>query len=270
MLKVTNLNVKLAEEDKQILFDVNLEINSGEVHLINGRNGSGKSTLVNTIMGHPNFEVLSGRVEILDEEYPVHLIEKLEEIIIKSPKSRVQSPNVQNPKSKLQNSNKKINLDLSEAEPDQKSLAGIYLASQYPIEIPGVNLTNFLRLIYNVRQAKDLPVFKFKKLLEEKARVINYPEHLLKRNLNEGFSGGEKKKTEILQMLVLEPRYVLLDEIDSGLDKHSVKEVFGGLASIKEVFPHTAFVIITHYDKAQEYLQPNYVHEMVEGKLVIE
>lgn len=250
MLKVTNLNVKLTEDNKQILFDVNLTINPGEIHLINGRNGSGKSTLVNSIMGHPSFEITEGKIEILNATYPKHILDKLEIPISKSKETDL------------------FEFDLSGAEPDQKSLSGIYLASQYPVEIPGVNLTNFLRLIYNTRQEKPMPIFKFKKLLEEKSKIINYPNHLLKRNLNEGFSGGEKKKTEILQMLVLEPRYVLLDEIDSGLDKHSVREVFEGLSEIRKTLPNISFVIITHYDKVQEYLRPDFVHEMVEGRLM--
>ncbi|BCX14254.1 MAG: ABC transporter ATP-binding protein [Candidatus Dojkabacteria bacterium] len=258
MLKISNLKVKLSEGENIILHDVNLEVNPGEIHILNGRNGSGKSTLVNTIMGNPQFEVLDGKIEIVDEDYPEHIVESLcppdldqEDYIIRK------------------NPNGKYDVDLTEAEPSERSLVGVFLANQYPVEIPGVNLMQYLRLIYNVRKSENdkLPFFKFKQLVSERARLINYPEHLLKRNLNEGFSGGEKKKTEILQMLVCEPRYVLLDEIDSGLDKESVQDVFKGLSLFHKQNPKTAFIIITHYDRVKEFLNLDFEHEMVNGKL---
>jgi Fe-S cluster assembly ATP-binding protein len=252
MLKINNLSVKLSENNKEILQGITIEINPGEIHLINGNNGSGKSTLVNAIMGNPSFEITKGSVTLENENYSEFVFEKLknddEEIV--------------------EVINKDV-INITNLEPNAKSLLGLFLANQYPMEIPGVSLTNYLRLIYNIRRSKEeqLPVFKFRKLLEEKASLINYPKHLLARNLNEGFSGGEKKKTEILQMLILEPRYIMLDEIDSGLDRNSVKEVFEGLAKFKEINPKTSFIVITHYDKVQEYLKIDHTHEMESGKL---
>ena len=247
MLKISNLHIALSENKKEIVKNFNLEIKPGEVHLLNGKNGSGKSTLVNAIMGNPIFEITSGQIEIVGEEYPQYLITQIDPEYIKG-----------------------NTLLISEMEPNERSLAGVFLANQYPVEIPGVSLTSYLRMIYNARRDKDqqLPVFKFKKLLQEKADLINYPTHLLKRNLNEGFSGGEKKKTEILQMLVLEPRYVMLDEIDSGLDRHAVAEVFQGLVKYRELYPNSSLIIITHYDRVKEYLKPDFIHEMEAGILL--
>jgi Fe-S cluster assembly ATP-binding protein len=259
MLKVSNLQVKHGESGKLILRDVNLEVRPGEIHILNGRNGSGKSTLVNTIMGNPQFEVEAGKIEILDEFYQEHIIENF-----KHPDVDVSEYIF------TKKSNNKYDIDLTGAEPNERSLAGIFLANQYPIEIPGVSLMQYLRLIYNVRKKdkEKLPFFKFKQLVKERAKIINYPLHLLKRNLNEGFSGGEKKKTEILQMILLEPRYILLDEIDSGLDKESVEDVYKGILDFSTEHPDSAFVIITHYDKVEKYLKPTHIHEMVDGKLV--
>lgn len=247
MLKFENLTISLSSSKKEILRNINLEIKPGEIHLLNGRNGSGKSTLVNTVMGNPLFEITNGEISLLDETYPEDTL------------NRVESDSI---------SQNKINI--GELEPNHRSLLGIFLANQYPVEIPGVKLASYLRMIYNAKRPKDeaLPVFKFKKLLEEKASTINYPKELLERNLNEGFSGGEKKKTEILQMLILEPRYVLLDEIDSGLDKHAVREVFEGLVKFRSIYKNTGIVIITHYDRFQEYLKPDYIHEMDNGVLL--
>lgn len=247
MLNIQDLKVALTEGNKEIIHGLNLTINPGEIHLLNGNNGSGKSTLVNTLMGNPMFSVTGGKVQIKNENYSEYILSKID--------SELLEDNI---------------FDLTEMDTDQRSLLGLFLANQYPVEIPGVALTNYLRLIYNSRLPKEeqISVFKFKKLLEEKANIINYPKHLLSRNLNEGFSGGEKKKTEILQMLVIEPKYVFLDEIDSGLDRNSVKEVFEGIATFKEMNPNCALVIITHYDRALEYLSPTFVHEMSGGNLI--
>lgn len=247
MLKINNLVVALSEDKKEIVHGINLTIEQGKVHLLNGNNGSGKSTLVNALMGNPMFEIVSGSVELVNENIDSFILEKIDQDAIKGD-----------------------SIILSEIDPNERSLLGLFLANQYPVEIPGVSLMNYLRLIYNSRRTKEeqASVFRFKKLVEEKAEIINYPKHLLSRNLNEGFSGGEKKKTEILQMLVLEPRYVMLDEIDSGLDRNSVKEVFSGLAEFKKAFPKTSLVIITHYDRVQEYIKPDFVHEMKDGDLL--
>lgn len=256
MLKIENLHVSLIESKQEIIRGFNLEINPGEVHLLNGKNGSGKSTLVNSIMGNPSFATTEGSIQIINEKYSQNILNIIDPEFIN------QNLSIENQFG--------INLEITSMEPNERALAGIFLATQYPVEIPGVSLSSYLRLIYNSRRPKEeqLPVFKFKKLLEEKATIINYPLHLLKRNLNEGFSGGEKKKTEILQMLILEPKYIMLDEIDSGLDKHSVKEVFQGLVSFKKLYPESSFIIITHYEKIHEYLTPNFIHEISDGKLV--
>jgi len=247
MLKIENIFINLAEGKKEIVKGVSLDFKPSEVHLLNGKNGSGKSTLVNTIMGNPIYSVASGSIKITDEKYNDFIVSKIDSELIDNDV-----------------------LDLTSMEPNERSLAGVFLANQYPTEIPGVSLTSYLRLIYNSRREKSeqLNVYKFKQFIKERAEIIKYPEALLQRNLNEGFSGGEKKKTEILQMLVLESRYIMLDEIDSGLDKQSVKEVFEGLVNFKKLFPKTCFIIITHYDRAQEYLEPDYIHEMSEGRVL--
>ena len=253
MLKITNLQVSLAEEKKEILKGIDLHINQGEIHVLSGRNGSGKSTLVNTIMGNPAFEIKGGEISIEQETFEKEIFEEFDS---------------ENYKDFVHFKNGKYDIKINELESNERSMLGIFLATQYPPEIVGVNLSNYLRLIYNKRRKEKLPVFKFKKVLEEKAEIINYPKELLQRNLNEGFSGGEKKKTEILQMLLLEPRYVMLDEIDSGLDKQAVKEVFEALKKVHIENPQTSFIIITHYDKYAEYLKPDYIHEMQSGKIV--
>ncbi len=270
MLKIENLKVNLAESKKEIIHGISLEVRPGEVHLLNGNNGSGKSTLVNAIMGNPAFEVTSGALKILGN-YSSFVLNKIDEEHFSRHHLPAFSKETFSDQRQAGTSGVRdqVEVDITELEPNERSLLGLFLANQYPMEIPGVSLMSYLRLIYNSRRPKEeqLPVFKFRKLIEERAEIINYPKHLLKRNLNEGFSGGEKKKTEILQMLVLEPKYVMLDEIDSGLDRNSVKEVFSGLAKFKEAYPYTSFIIITHYDKVQEYLKPDFVHEMVDGQL---
>lgn len=247
MLKIENIFINLTEGNLEIVKGVSIDFKPGEVHLLNGKNGSGKSTLVNTIMGNPIYSIASGSIKIVGEEYSDFIRSKIDEDLLTNE-----------------------GLEVTTMEPNERSLAGIFLANQYPTEIPGVSLSSYLRLIYNSRRDKkdQLNVYKFKQFLKERAEIIKYPETLLNRNLNEGFSGGEKKKTEILQMLILEPRYIMLDEIDSGLDKQSVKEVFEGLVNYMKLFPKTCFIIITHYDKAQEYLDPDYVHEMSSGQLI--
>ncbi len=252
MFEVKNLSAKLIEGRKTILSDVNLLADKGQVHLVNGRNGSGKSSFFNVVMANPSFEKTSGTIKLIHEKYSRLEVEKI------------------NPEAFKKNEGDSFDIDISILEPNERSFAGLYLANQYPTEIPGVNLISYLRLIYNNRKPKEeqLPVFKFKKFLEERAELIKYPKHLLTRNLNEGFSGGEKKKTEILQFLILEPRYAFLDEIDSGLDKQSIQDVFEGLSNFRKINPEIAFIIITHYDKVQEYLKPDFVHEMVSGKMV--
>lgn len=249
MLRINNIHINLTEGNKEIVKGVSIDFKPGEVHLLNGKNGSGKSTLVNSVMGNPTYKIVDGEISIIGEVFSEFTKSKLDEEFV----------------------DKDGNITITSMEPNERSLSGIFLANQYPMEIPGVSLASYLRLIYNSRREKSeqLNVYKFKQFLKQRAEIINYPENLLTRNLNEGFSGGEKKKTEILQMLILEPRYVMLDEIDSGLDKQSVKEVFEGLVNFKKIFKETCFIIITHYDKAQEYLKPDYIHEMSEGRLIV-
>lgn len=156
---------------------------------------------------------------------------------------------------------------LLEMEPNERSIAGIYLANQYPIEVPGVNLFNFLRIAYNSRVAENeqMSVFKFRKYVEPILELLNISPEFINRNLNEGFSGGEKKKCEILQMAVLKPQFVILDETDSGLDVDSLKEVFKGISKIKKQNPEMSILIITHYNRITKYLPADKVHILREG-----
>lgn len=246
MLSLVNFTVKLSDNGKEILSDISYNFESSKVYLVRGANGSGKSTLASAIAGRPGLEV-SGEVRMIDEGYSEHIWEKI---------------------------NKSGDLKMSDFRVDQldatgKALAGIFLANQYPLEIPGLNLSNFLRLAYNQFQPEPVSVPKFRKLLKQAAEMINFPENLLDRNLNEGFSGGEKKKTEILQMCLLKPRYAILDETDSGLDKKAIADVFAGIAELKKQNPDMTIILITHYDKVLEFLRPDVELEMVSGRLKV-
>ncbi len=223
-LVIKNLHTKI--EDKDILKGISLEIKPGEVHAVMGPNGSGKSTLAYTLAGHPAYDVTDGSVE-------------LDEAAV---------------------------LDMS---PDERSHAGLFLAFQYPIEIPGVKVQNFLRLAYDARFAdqpeKKFPsVLAFRKHLEGLAEELKVKKDLLKRGLNEGFSGGEKKRLEILQMAVLEPKFAILDETDSGLDIDAIKAVAEGVNQIVKKY-NTGVIVITHYQRILKYLQPTYVHVLKDG-----
>jgi Fe-S cluster assembly ATP-binding protein len=245
MLKIDKLQARLVESQKEILHSASLQIKPGEVHYVRGRNGSGKSTLAAVLSGHPDFEATGGAITLEDEHYSDEITRK----VFKDEKLPEK-------------------IDVLALEPNQRSLLGIFLANQYPLAIPGVNLSNFLRMAYNTRLSADMPVFKFRKLLKERAALINYPEHLLDRNLNEGFSGGEKKKTEILQMALLEPRYAILDETDSGLDQQAISDVFYGIQSLrKSILPNLSLLVITHYEKVAQIIAPDFEHEMVAGEL---
>lgn len=166
-----------------------------------------------------------------------------------------------------------INLDgkdITDMPVNERSNLGLYLAYQYPVEVPGVNFANFLRLAYNSSRDKSdkIPVFKFRKLLKEKAHELDFPEELLERNLNEDLSGGEKKKAEILQMAILEPRYAILDETDSGLDLDALKSVFGAVNKITTNQKKLGVIVITHYQRIFDYLKPDFVHVLMDGKIV--
>jgi Fe-S cluster assembly ATP-binding protein len=210
-----------------ILKGVNLEIKAGEVHAIMGRNGSGKSTFSKVLAGHPDYEVTGGEVIYQGE-------------------------------------------NLLNKEPDERALAGIFLAFQYPLEIPGVSNLDFLNTAYNIRRKhlglEELDAFDFEDLIEEKLEVVQMNSSFLERSLNEGFSGGEKKRNEILQMALLEPTLAILDEIDSGLDIDALKIVANGVNQLAT--PDNAFLLITHYQRLLDYIKPDYVHVMYDGRIV--
>jgi Fe-S cluster assembly ATP-binding protein len=237
-LNLKNIFVSVVNQQTEkrtpILHGINLTVRPGEIHAIMGPNGSGKSTLAYTLAGHPFYE--------LDEPEKNHT-----EITINGQ-------------------------ELIEMSPDQRAAAGLFLAFQYPVEVPGVKVQNFLRLAYNARFAQQperlFPtVLAFRKHLEGLAKELKVSPELLKRGLNEGFSGGEKKRVEILQMAVLEPKYAILDETDSGLDVDAIKAVAEGVKKIIGKY-NTGIIVITHYQRILEYLKPNFVHMAKAGKIV--
>jgi len=227
MLKIENFQVGV--EEKKILKGVNLEINPGEIHCIMGPNGSGKSTLVNSIMGHPAYEVLDGDV--------------------------------------ILNGN-----SILEDEPNERALNGIFLAFQYPREIAGVSLFNFLLASYNAHMQhadenfKPMKAFKFRKFIKPFLEDLKIPAEFLERYLNHGFSGGEKKKVEILQLKLYNPSIALLDETDSGLDVDALKVVSQGINSFKG--DQKGILIVTHYQRILDYVKPDFVHVMKDGKII--
>lgn len=229
MLKIKNLRAQ--REDKEILKGIDLELNQGEVHAVMGPNGSGKSTLAAALMGHPDIEVTDGIAEL-------------------------------------------DGIDLLKIEVDERAREGLFLAFQYPTEIPGVPFSEFLRLSYNSVQKhrqgesyRDLSPFKFKRLVDEKMKNLEMDSSFLDRNLNEGFSGGEKKKAEILQLAILEPKYVILDETDSGLDVTALKIVAETCQKLADQL-NIGMIVITHYNRILKYLKPDQVHVLVQGKIV--
>lgn len=226
-LKISDLQVSI--EEKQILKGISLAVKPGEIHAVMGPNGSGKSTTAATLAGHPDYEVTGGSATINGEE-------------------------------------------LLELSPDERSQKGLFLAFQYPVEIPGVRVQNFLKLAYEARFAnKPEKLFKkaldFRKHLQALAEELDINSEFLNRGLNEGFSGGEKKQLEILQMAVLEPEFAILDETDSGLDIDAIKKVSAGVQKIIKKY-NTGVLVITHYKRILEYLKPDFVHVMVKGKIV--
>lgn len=220
-------NLTANVDGTQILKGVNLEIKAGEIHAIMGRNGSGKSTLSKVLTGHPDYEVTGGEVFYKDE-------------------------------------------NLLGKEPDERALEGIFLAFQYPLEIPGVSNLDFLRVAYNARRKhlglEEIDTFDFEDLVQEKLDIVQMNSSFLDRSLNEGFSGGEKKRNEILQMALLEPTLGILDEIDSGLDIDALKIVANGVNQLAK--PDNAFLLITHYQRLLKYIEPDYVHVMYDGRIV--
>jgi Fe-S cluster assembly ATP-binding protein len=214
-------------EGKEILRGINLTINRGEIHAIMGPNGSGKSTLAKILAGHPAYEVTKG--EVLFE-----------------------------------------GRNLLELAPDERAREGIFLAFQYPVEVPGVSNAQFLRLAYNEKRKhlgeEELDPLEFKDLLAERAKVVEMDAGLMSRSVNEGFSGGEKKRNEILQMAVLEPKLAVLDETDSGLDIDALRIVAGGVNKLRT--PENAVVLVTHYQRLLNYIIPDHVHVLYKGRIV--
>jgi len=216
-------------EGKQILKGINLQIKAGEIHAIMGTNGSGKSTLANILSGRDGYQVTAGSVSFLGQ-------------------------------------------DLLKMSPSERACAGVFLAFQYPVEISGVLQSYFLRTAYNsIRKAKGeeaAGVREFNNLLKEKLAYLEWNESILKRAVNEGFSGGEKKRNEIFQMAVLAPKLAILDEIDSGLDIDALQIVSNGVNRLKAEDPSRSFLLITHYQRLLDYIVPDVVHVMLDGKIV--
>lgn len=214
-------------DETPILKGINLEIKSGEIHAIMGPNGSGKSTLSKVLAGHPAYEVTGGEVAYLGE-------------------------------------------DLLELEPEERARSGLFLAFQYPLEIPGVSNLDFLRVAYNSKRKhqglEELDAFDFDDLVEQKLELVKMDAAFLNRSVNEGFSGGEKKRNEILQMALLEPKLAILDETDSGLDIDALKIVANGVNQLAK--PENATLAITHYQRLLEYIIPDYVHVMANGRII--
>jgi len=220
-------NIHASIEEKQILKGLNLDIKPGEVHAIMGPNGSGKSTLASVLAGREDYEVSEGSIDFLGK-------------------------------------------NMLELSPEERAKEGLFLAFQYPVEIPGVSTTNFIKAALNEKRKyhglEPLDAVSFLKLLKEKASLVEIDKSLLSRSLNEGFSGGEKKRNEIFQMAVLEPRLAILDETDSGLDIDALRIVAKGVNQLRT--PDRSIIVITHYQRLLNYLKPDFVHVLMNGKIV--
>jgi Fe-S cluster assembly ATP-binding protein len=220
-------NLHAKAGEKEILKGISLTVNAGEVHAIMGPNGSGKSTLAQVIAGHPGFEVTGGSITYAGQ-------------------------------------------DLLDLDPEERAQQGVFLAFQYPVEIPGVTNAYFLRSAYNeVRKARgedEMDPMEFLDLMEQKLKLVDMDAAMLHRSVNTGFSGGEKKRNEILQMAVLEPKLAILDETDSGLDIDALRVVAGGVNALKR--PDNATIVVTHYQRLLNYIVPDFVHVLAGGKIV--
>ncbi len=224
---LTIKNLHARVEDKEILNGINLEVRAGEVHAIMGPNGSGKSTLSSVIAGNENYDVTEGEI-LLDGE------------------------------------------DIGELAPEERAHKGVFLSFQYPVEIPGVSVTNFMKTAINeTRKAQgreEMPANEMLKLIREKSELLEIDRKFLSRSLNEGFSGGEKKRNEIFQMAMLEPKLAILDETDSGLDIDALRIVANGVNKLRS--QDNAVVVITHYQRLLDYIVPDFVHVLYNGKIV--
>ncbi|MDT7828718.1 Fe-S cluster assembly ATPase SufC [Pricia sp. S334] len=220
-------NLHASVEGKKILKGVNLEINAGEVHAVMGPNGSGKSTLASVIAGKEDFEVNQGTIEYKGEE-------------------------------------------LDDMSPEERAHKGIFLSFQYPVEIPGVSVTNFMKTAINesrkARGQEDMPASEMLKLIREKSELLDIDRKFLSRSINDGFSGGEKKRNEIFQMAMMEPTLSILDETDSGLDIDALRIVANGVNKLRS--DDRATIVITHYQRLLEYIVPDFVHVILDGKIV--
>jgi Fe-S cluster assembly ATP-binding protein len=220
-------NIHASVEGKQILKGLNLKIQPGEVHAIMGPNGGGKSTMASVLAGREEYEVTEGSIEFLGK-------------------------------------------DLLELSPEERAREGMFMAFQYPVEIPGVSTVNFMKTALNEKRKhhgqEPLDAVTFLKLMKEKTALVEIDKSLLSRSLNEGFSGGEKKRNEIFQMAMLEPRLAILDETDSGLDIDALRIVAHGVNKLRT--PERSIIVITHYQRLLDYLQPDFVHVLVNGRIV--
>ena len=228
-LSIKNLRVSI--DEKVILKDLSLEVKLGEIHAIMGPNGSGKSTLAYALAGHPKYEVEDGEVWM-------------------------------------------DGVNLLELTPDERAKMGLFLAFQYPTAIPGISMANFLRTAVNAVKGekngddknKGIPITEFRKIMTEKMDLLKMDKSFARRYLNEGFSGGEKKRAEILQMALLDPKYAILDETDSGLDIDALKIVSEGVNALTG--PNRSFIIITHYQRILNYIKPDFVHVLFNGQII--
>ena len=220
-------DLRVKAEDKDILKGLNLSVNAGEVHAIMGPNGSGKSTLARALSGHPAYDVTGGAITFDGK-------------------------------------------DLLAMSPEERACEGVFMAFQYPVEIPGINNAYFLKAALNAvrkhRGEQELDAVEFMQLIREKAKLLEMDQAMLNRSVNEGFSGGEKKRNEIFQMAVLEPRLAILDETDSGLDIDALKIVSNGVNALRS--PDRAIIVVTHYQRLLDYIVPDFVHVLSAGRIV--
>jgi Fe-S cluster assembly ATP-binding protein len=222
-------NLHVRAGDKEILRGLDLAVSKGEIHALMGPNGSGKSTLANAIMGHPNFEVTDGQIVLKGE-------------------------------------------DITEADPDERSRMGLFMAFQYPVSVPGVTVTKYLRTVLNAhreaREQEPIPLKEFRQTVQDAMKLTNVPREFSSRYLNDGFSGGEKKRMEILQLALQRPELAILDETDSGLDIDALRVVANGVNAVAG--PEMGVLIITHYQRILHLVQPSHVHVMFQGRIVKE